>query len=129
METARKTGKEIERDALGRILPGQGALNPNGRPKGKTLKEYARDWFLNMTDEQKMAYLIALEEKRPAFAWSMAEGLPSEDKKITIAVPRPILAGTTQETLPTPENTEEIRDAVAQDVLEDKTKGSEDVAQ
>lgn len=48
-----------------------------------------------MSDEEKRAYLLDLEAKRPAFAWSMAEGLPQEDKRVSISVPRPILGGAT----------------------------------
>ena len=112
---------KIERDELGRIKPGYSG-NLNGRPKGKTLKEYGRDWFLNMNDEQKMTYLIALEEKRPGFAWAMIEGNPSEDKKISISVPRPILGGITQPpALDAPETSEQVRHAIEGEVLEDTT--------
>jgi len=93
---ASKTRIELERDEYGRLLPGQQSLNPLGRPKGKTLKEYGREFFTLMTDDEKRAYLIALEEARPGFAWAMIEGNPTEDKNIKISVPKPILGGTTQ---------------------------------
>lgn len=119
MQVSIKDGMKIERDALGRILPGQGPLNPNGRPKGKTMKEYSREWFLQLTDEQKTAYILALEEKRPGFAWTMAEGNPTEDRNVRITVPRPILGATSQPELSSPENTQQVGDAVAHEVLED----------
>ena len=78
----------------GKFAPGNNA-NPHGRPKQKTMKEYAREWFMQMTDDQKTAYILALEEKRPGFAWVMGEGNPQEDKKVSISVPRPILGGAT----------------------------------
>lgn len=76
--------------------PGQSG-NPAGRPKGKTMKEYAREWFLQLSDEDKQAYILALEEKRPGFAWVMSEGNPTEDRTITVKVPTPILGGLSQE--------------------------------
>ena len=111
---------EIVRDAHGRILPGQRALNPLGRPKSKTMKEYSREWFLQLTDEQKTAYILALEEKRPGFAWTMAEGNPEESKRLSITVPRPILGGASQPpALDAPETSEEVGRAIEGEVLED----------
>ena len=57
--------------------------NPNGRPKGKTLKEYAREYFLNLPEEEKKAYLEDLEKRKPGFIWEMAEGKPKQDTDIT----------------------------------------------
>ena len=66
--------------------------NPNGRPKGKTLKEYARDYYALKTDEQKKAYIEYLESKLPGFAWRMAEGNPHQTQDITSAgKPTPLL--------------------------------------
>lgn len=58
--------------------PGMG-----GRPKGKTLKEYAREYYMLKTDEEKKAYIDKLEEKIPGFAWRMAEGNPANNTDIT----------------------------------------------
>ena len=57
--------------------------NPNGRPKGKTMKEYAREWFSLKTDEEKAAYIEKLEEKRPGFAWEMGEGKAKQDVEVS----------------------------------------------
>ena len=57
--------------------------NPAGRPKGKTLKEYARDYYMLKTDEEKKAYIEKIEEKVPGFAWRMAEGNPANNTDIT----------------------------------------------
>jgi len=59
--------------------------NPGGpgRPKGKTLKEYARDYYMLKTEEEKRAYIEWLEEKKPGFAWTMAEGNPATNTDIT----------------------------------------------
>jgi hypothetical protein len=71
--------------------PGESG-NPGGRPKG-TLKDYDRQRFLNMSDEEKEAFLSRID---PAFRYRMAEGNPTEDKQITVKVPTPILGGVSQ---------------------------------
>ena len=57
--------------------------NPAGRPKGKTLKEFARDWYMNKTEEEKIKYIEKIEKAKPGFAWQMAEGNPSTNQDIT----------------------------------------------
>lgn len=76
----------------GMFLPGI-AQNPGGRPKGKTLKQWAREYLASMTDEERIEYLSGLPK---GDIWRMAEGNPSEDKNITVRVPKPILGGLTQ---------------------------------
>lgn len=71
------------RNPDGTFKPGVSG-NPAGRPKGKTLKEYARDWFLNKTEEEKKAYIEKLEDKRPGFAWEMAEGKAKQDTEVDV---------------------------------------------
>ena len=68
-----------ERDALGRLLPGNTA-NPNGRPKGKTLKEYQAEKFRVMSDEEKEEWLkdVAKGER-----WRMSEGNPAQSTDLT----------------------------------------------
>ena len=63
--------------------------NPAGRPKGKTLKEYARDYFLMKTEEEKREYLEKLEEKKPGFIWEMAEGRAKQDVDIDASISGP----------------------------------------
>lgn len=67
--------------------------NPHGRPKGRTLKEFAREFLEALPDEQKAKFLAVLD---PAIVWRMAEGNPTEDRNIKISVPVPILGGHTQ---------------------------------
>lgn len=74
-----KPNKAVDnRQPDGTFGPGNLA-NPDGRPKGKTLKEYAREWYQSMTDEEKKAYVEKIEAKKPGFAWQMAEGNPSNE--------------------------------------------------
>ena len=50
--------------------------NPNGRPKGKTLKEFAREYLESLPDEEKIDYLASLPTE---IVWKMAEGNPKND--------------------------------------------------
>lgn len=73
--------QDIIRNDKGHFVPGVSG-NPNGRPKGKTMKEYAREWYMNKSEEDKQKYLADLEEKKPGFAWQMAEGMPSTKTEV-----------------------------------------------
>lgn len=54
--------------------------NPAGRPKGKTLKEFAREYLESLPDEEKVAYLATLPTE---IVWKMAEGNPKQDTDVT----------------------------------------------
>lgn len=94
------------RNEKGQLLPGQTA-NIYGRPKGKTLKEYAREYYSLKTDDEKRDYIEKLEEKKPGFAWSMAEGNPETKTDITTGG-QPIIqiAGDIARKYDTPSSTE-----------------------
>lgn len=54
--------------------------NPGGRPKGKSLKTFAREFLESLSDEDKIEYLATL----PAdMVWKMAEGNPATTTDIT----------------------------------------------
>jgi len=59
--------------------------NPKGRPKGKTMKEFARDFLMAMTDKKKLEFLNSLSQDT---VWKMAEGNPHQtaDEKIEVKV-------------------------------------------
>lgn len=63
--------------------------NLKGRPKGKTMKEWAREYLERMTDEERDAYLEGVPKE---IIWKMAEGNPhsSEDHKVEVTLPAPI---------------------------------------
>lgn len=71
--------KQVEskpaRDELGRLLPGNTA-NPNGRPKGQSLKEFWRQRFQEMTEDEKIAFSNKVGNDT---LWKMAEGNPKQD--------------------------------------------------
>jgi ribosomal protein L31E len=50
--------------------------NPKGRPKGKTMKEFAREFLLKMSDDEKVKWLKSLGQD---IVWKMAEGNPPDD--------------------------------------------------
>lgn len=54
--------------------------NPEGRPKGKTLKEYCRDFLICQTEEERQEFLHGLNKET---IWRMAEGNPKQDTDIT----------------------------------------------
>lgn len=71
-ENSTKTARVI-----GRPFPKGVSGNPGGRPKG-TLKDYVKQMFIEMTDEEKIAWL----EKHHITGidqWKMAEGNPKQD--------------------------------------------------
>lgn len=54
--------------------------NPHGRPKGKTLKEFARQYLESLPDDEKIDYLASLPTE---IVWKMAEGNPETKSDIT----------------------------------------------
>lgn len=54
--------------------------NPAGRPKGKTMKEYARALLECQTEEERQAFLHGLPKE---VIWKMAEGNPENKTDIT----------------------------------------------
>lgn len=54
--------------------------NPNGRPKGKSLKTFVRETLESMSDEDKSKYLKELD---PEMVWQMGEGRPDSKTDAT----------------------------------------------
>lgn len=54
--------------------------NPGGRPKGKSLKTYAREMIEAMDDEERQTFLEGLDKK---VIWEMAEGKPEQQTDLT----------------------------------------------
>ena len=68
--------------------PGQSG-NPKGRPKGKTMKEFAREYLMAQTDEEKLAFLNSLSRD---VVWRMAEGNPHQTTDMGVELkPSPLL--------------------------------------
>ena len=63
--------------------------NPKGRPKGKTLKTFAREYLETLPDEEKVEYLKTLPTE---IVWKMAEGNPDTKNEMTVTeLPVPII--------------------------------------
>lgn len=54
--------------------------NPKGRPKGKTMKEYAREYLACMTDEEREDFFEGIDKHK---IWEMAEGKAESKTDIT----------------------------------------------
>lgn len=77
------------RDEKGRILPGSSG-NLNGRPKGKTLKEWLKDKLQLMTEDEREAFLKGIPKE---MQWKMAEGNPASDVKTDITSGGEVIKG------------------------------------
>lgn len=77
-----KTSNKVERDAHGRILPGQGSLNPEGRPKGSiSIKDKVRQYLQDHPDEVEEIVRHFVTKNRELM-WQMLEGRPQADLNI-----------------------------------------------
>jgi len=54
--------------------------NPGGRPKGKSLKTFAREILESMPEEEKADFMKTMESK---VIWEMAEGKPKQDMELS----------------------------------------------
>lgn len=54
--------------------------NLKGRPKGKTMKEWAREYMERMTDEERDDFLDGVPKE---IIWKMAEGNPETKSDVT----------------------------------------------
>jgi len=64
--------------------------NPKGRPKGKTLKEFAKEVLMLKTDKEKLEYLKKLPQD---LVWKMAEGAPRTGSDIDIKSEGQVITG------------------------------------
>jgi hypothetical protein len=56
--------------------------NPNGRPKGKSMKEFAREFLTGLSEDDKLLFLQNLTPEM-FNTWRMAENNPRQDSDIT----------------------------------------------
>lgn len=61
--------------------------NVLGRPKGKTMKEWARQYMERMTDEERDEFMEGIPKE---VIWKMAEGNPETKQETTVIIPEPI---------------------------------------
>lgn len=70
METDNQLNNKTDRPWLWK--KGQSG-NLKGRPKGKTMKEWAKDYLSRMTDEERDAFMEGIPKE---IVWKMSEGNP-----------------------------------------------------
>jgi hypothetical protein len=54
--------------------------NPSGRPKGPSLKEWAKSYFASLTDEERLEFMEGMNK---IDLWKMAEGNPENKSDVT----------------------------------------------
>jgi hypothetical protein len=75
-----ETDKQVPKQLKPYIWKKGQSGNMNGRPKGKTLKEFAREYLESLPDDEKVEYLASLPTE---IVWKMAEGNPATNTDIT----------------------------------------------
>ncbi len=80
--------QEIIRDAKGRFPKGISG-NPNGRPKGQSLKEFWRIRLADMEEKQKLQFTKEITKE---MIWKMAEGNPHNDIDLNAEVQTKIIS-------------------------------------
>lgn len=63
--------------------------NPGGRPKGKSLKTFAREYLESLPDDEKIEYLRTLPAE---MVWRMAEGMPKQDTEVELTLQSKIIS-------------------------------------
>lgn len=79
LEAEKEKQAKIDRIAPWMWKKGQSG-NPNGRPKGFSLKEWTRERIASMTDEERDAFLEGMPKE---VVWKMSEGNPESKTDIT----------------------------------------------
>lgn len=74
-----KASTKLERDELGRLLPGQPSLNPQGKPKGTLSIKTLVTNHLKENPEDLKEFVMHFIKNNRELAWQMIEGRPPQD--------------------------------------------------
>lgn len=84
MEETDKSDSNTEKPWL--FKPGQSG-NPAGRPPGsKSLKTYAKEYLLSLSEVEKLEFMAGMDKRT---VWEMAEGKPKQDMEIDAKISGP----------------------------------------
>lgn len=81
METESKPIKSVDNRNPDGTFGANNNANPNGRPKGQTLKEWVRTKLIGMTDVEREDFLKDVSKD---IQWKMAEGNPETKSDVTV---------------------------------------------
>lgn len=83
------TDKQIDNNVKPWLWKKGQSGNVMGRPKGKTMKEYARQYLERLTDDERDEWLEGIAKEK---VWELAEGKAKQDIEASVEVTSKIIS-------------------------------------